>query len=235
VEAGESLKVVMLQSFEVDETVEGGTLSWDKDHVAIVSGFANDANLRESDEILRCLQETGASVNKQVNLPDLKAELDSILWSEIQPDQHLEMDFTNLSECIEMVDSQGVLVDGSVVKRNVITKTYLRSTPEEDTRPIGSEPLSAQAVAVILINEHVLHLKPGVTEPFSEAVQLHTSAQTFAGCLSNGAVAKKQVETTVASLKTSLLEGGFTLQRDLHRGVAVLDYTCCVVWVLCLG
>ena len=33
----------------------------------------------------------------------------------------------------------------------------------------------------------------------------------------------------------TLLEGGFTLQRDLHREVAVLDYTCCVVWVLCLG
>jgi len=31
------------------------------------------------------------------------------------------------------------------------------------------------------------------------------------------------------------LEGGLTLQRVLHRRVAILDYTCCVVWLQDLG
>lgn len=106
---------------------------------------------------------------------------------------------------VEVTEDEQVLPDGTVVKRKILKRTFLKEIKVASTDDSGRfSPVVLEEIVGMEIEENIKEMAPGVSEPFDENVDLETKTESSEYQLTNGAPVKKTLTRIRAWLKKQL-------------------------------
>lgn len=99
----------------------------------------------------------------------------------------------------EIMEDENVLADGTVVKKKTTTKTTVKEVQKDPGRQLGKlKPVPDEEIVQTEIEERIMQLAPGISDPFGDDVETESSTESFRYYLENGSPVVKTVVMVVA-------------------------------------